>query len=725
MRQKTPLPESVTPWVTLALGAGDHEARPYARLPGGAHTAPNRRVPLSSRNTRAIRWRWFLPVALLVVAFHFSTFSRALDRSFFDVSSRHPLRALPPPAHTALVLVDEATLSALSAQGLRWPFPRAIFAQLIVALHQAGAAHIVVDFTFFEESDGAQDQLLASVAAAAPSVVLARTAERPPVFWPEAFRAAHPPFFQKVRTGLVEFPADEDGVARAYVAPGSLAAAAFDPPATAPGGLIRWHGGLEQIRAAGVPVLSAAPFIGAGRPILDRLMAAAPDLEPEAVARALGAEPALTGVTAALVRGRTVFIGANASGTFDVKPMPIGKIEPGVLLHWTAWANLAGEGFITAVPNRGMLLGALLVAGAIIWAGHRRTTLVAPIATAVILGVLLLLGAYAALSAGWFFRPATPLAAIILTLLGVVAESYWLEQARKREIQAMFGAYVDPGVVAQLVRDPDSIRLGGEKREATVFFSDLAGFTDLSEKLKDKPEQMVEVVNAYLDETSECLLNHGAYVDKYIGDAVMAVFGVPQPLPDHALAACRAALGAQQLITGINARYAAAVGVKLAVRIGLNTGELIVGNVGSSRKKNYTVMGDTVNLASRLEGANKAFGTGILVGDETARRVQGVLATRPLARLRVKGKQEAIEVHTLLGETAELSQQEREFLAAYRAGYDAFVNRRFAEAAAALARADEIMPRDLTTRRLREESARYSLAPPPADWEPILTLDSK
>jgi adenylate cyclase len=340
------------------------------------------------------------------------------------------------------------------------------------------------------------------------------------------------------------------------------------------------------------------------------------------------------------------------------------------------------------------------------------------------LGVVLLAGSYAALSAGWYFPPATPLAAVFLTLLGVVAESYWLEQARKREIQSMFGAYVDPGVVAQLVRDPDSLRLGGEKREATVFFSDLAGFTDLSEKLKDHPEQMVEVVNAYLDATSECLLNHGAYVDKYIGDAVMAVFGVPAPLPDHALAACRAALAAQGLVAGLNTRFAA-TGVTLAVRIGLNTGDLIVGNVGSSRKRNYTVMGDTVNLASRLEGANKAFGTHILLGDETARRVAGVLATRPLARLRVKGKLQAVEVFTLHGELAALSPAEREFLAAYRAGYDAYVNRRFAEAAAALARAEALMPDDLTTRRLREESARHEQAPPPADWEPVLTLDSK
>ncbi len=667
-----------------------------------------------------------MPVAALVLAFHFSAFGTALDWGFFDASSRHPLRSPPLPANSALVMIDEHTMAAMSELGVRWPFPRAIFAQLIVGLHQSGATRILLDSTFFEESNApADDALLASVAAAAPTVVLACTGERAPVFWPEDYVAAHPGFFAKARTGLVDFGGTRETVTRFYDVRGSLAAAAFDPPATAPGGLLRWHGGLKGLGAKGVPVLSAAQFIDAGRPILERLIAASPDPEPEKIAAALQAEPRLTGTVADAVRGRVVFVGANASGTFDFKQLPVGEVEPGLLLHWTAWANLSAGGFITPVPRTGMLFSALFLAGAIIWAGRNRLALAAPMATAGALAVVCLAGSYAALSAGWFFPPATPLAAIVLTLLGVVAESFWTEQARKREIQSMFGAYVDPGVVAQLVRDPDSIRLGGERREATVFFSDLAGFTDLSEKLQDRPELMVEVVNAYLDETSECLLNHGAYVDKYIGDAVMAVFGVPQPLPDHALAACRAALGAQRLIEGINARYAAAVGVRLAVRIGLNTGELIVGNVGSSRKKNYTVMGDTVNLASRLEGANKAFGTGILVGQETARRVQGRIATRPLARLRVKGKDEAVEVHTLLGPVEDLPIRDREFLAAYCAGYAAYVDGRFSEAAAALTRADGIMGGDLTTGRLREESVRYSLTPPPADWEPILTLESK
>jgi adenylate cyclase len=319
--------------------------------------------------------------------------------------------------------------------------------------------------------------------------------------------------------------------------------------------------------------------------------------------------------------------------------------------------------------------------------------------------------------------PATPAAGVVLVLVGVVAEKFWSEQRRKREIQAMFGAYVDPAVVTELVRNPASIRLGGERREATVFFSDLVGFTELSEKLP--PEQMVEVVNAYLDETSECLHRHGAYVDKYIGDAVMAVLGAPQLLPDHPLAACRAALEARAALAGINARHGTRVGVHLEVRIGLNTGEMIVGNLGSSRKKQYTVMGDAVNLASRLEGANKFFGTHILLGEETARRVQGAMETRPLARLRVKGKHQAIEVHTLHGAAGTLPPEEKEFVDAYRAGYKDLIEHRFPAAAAAFTRALALRPDDPTTRRWQLEATSLAAHPPPPDWEPIVSLDSK
>ncbi|MES1168697.1 MAG: CHASE2 domain-containing protein, partial [Oleiharenicola lentus] len=243
-----------------------------------------------------LRWRWLLPVALLVVAFHFTPFDATLNRAFFDASSRHPFREPPLPQNSALVLVDEQTMTAMSAQGVRWPFPRIVFAQLLAALQQAGAEKIVVDFTFFEESDAAQDQLLGGVAAGSPAVILASTAEHPPVFWGDEFVRTHPQFFPAARTGYAGFAGDSDGIGRRYIPTGSLAG--FGSFHDEPGGLLRWHGGLEQIKAKGVLVLSAAPFIAAGRPIVDRLAEAAPDLDANSLAGALRKEPALTGASA-------------------------------------------------------------------------------------------------------------------------------------------------------------------------------------------------------------------------------------------------------------------------------------------------------------------------------------------------------------------------------------------------------------------------------------------
>lgn len=682
-------------------------------------------LPSATSTSPTPRRLWLLPALLVLLAFHFSPFGLTLDRAFFDGASRHPLREPPLPDNSALVLVDDASLAALREQGLRWPLPRAAFAGLIAALDRAGAERILVDFTFLEESEALeQDLMLAATAAASRRTVLGRTERQGPVFWTEGYMRDHAEFFTQPRTGNTTLTEDSDGVVRRYVAPGSLAVGGVAAGGDTTAGLVRWHGGLERLRERGVPVVPAGDFILQGLHTEARLAEQAPDFSPEGFARGLAAEPALTGGVFDLVRGKVVFVGTNASGTFDLKPLPVGRIEPGILLHWTAWANLHSGGLITAAPRWAALLFALAVCACLLGIASHRQGLAMPAGLAIGFAALGLAGSYAALSLGWFLPPATTIAACLLTLLGVVVERFWREQARKREIQAMFGAYVDPTVVASLVRNPASLRLGGERREATVFFSDLAGFTDLSEKLRDEPEKMVEIVNAYLEETSECLHREGAYVDKYIGDAVMAVFGAPRDQPDHARAACRAALSALRVLDDINARYAA-TGVTLAVRIGLNTGAMIVGNLGSSRKKNYTVMGDAVNLASRLEGANKEFGTSILLGEATARAVAGHMATRPFTRLRVKGKREAVEVHELVGPCDGLTPEQQAFLAAYLPGYTHFAERRFTEAIADLEHALAIRPDDAVTRELLRQARHFADQPPPADWEPVLTLHSK
>ncbi len=647
------------------------------------------------------------------------------DRAFFDFSARHPARELPPPDGSALVLFDEATLDALRASGFEgnWPPPRAIFAALIAGLERAGAKKIILDLIFLDRSSAPeQDAFLGATAAALPDVVLARTPTHAPIFWDQDFVAAHPTYFSLPRTGIAPGAPDTDGVFRRYEVAESLAAAAFDRPPAAAGGLLRWHGGLEKLRSA-LPVINAAPFIGAGLDIIAPAMSEYPDISAPEIAERIREHPTLTGPGFDDVRNRVVFVGANAAGTFDQKPFAIGGLEPGVLYHWTAWANLAGSGFIRSLPAAASLALAAAFMALIVWIGSRLNNVAFPalVATALILGVLGT--AYAGLSAGWFLPPTTPVVAATFALLGVAIERFWLEQRRRREVQAIFGSYVAPEVVDLLVHNPSAIELGGERREATVFFCDLAGFTDLSEQVS--PEQLLDIVNGYLQETSDCLLAHGAYIDKYIGDAVMAVFGVPLPQPDHAVAACRGALATQRLLAARNDHLARTYGRTLGLRIGINTGEMIVGNMGSHRKRNYTVLGDCVNLASRLEGANKEFGTGILVGENTAQLVRDTLILRPLAALRVKGKNTAVPVYELIGEPADVSAAQQQFLAAYARAHTLYTTREFSEAARAFTEAAALAPQDRMTALFLDESRRFAQQPPPPDWQPILSLSTK
>lgn len=647
------------------------------------------------------------------------------DRAFFDFAARHPARERPPPEGSALVLFDEATLDALRSSGFEgnWPPPRAIFAALIAGLERAGAKKIILDLIFLDRSSAPeQDAFLGATAAALPNVVLARTPTHAPIFWGEDFVAAHPAYFSLPRTGIAPGAPDADGVFRRYEVAESLAAAAFDPPPATPGGLLRWHGGLEKLRST-LPVINAAPFIGPGLDIIAPAMSEYPDISASEIAERIREHPTLTGPGFDDVRNRVVFVGANAAGTFDQKPFAIGGLEPGVLYHWTAWANLAGSGFIRSLPAAASLALAAAFLALIVWIGSRLNTVAFPalVATALILGVLG--AAYAGLSAGWFLAPTTPVVAATFALLGVAIERFWLEQRRRREVQAIFGSYVAPEVVDLLVHNPSAIELGGERREATVFFCDLAGFTDLSEQVS--PEQLLDIVNGYLQETSDCLLAHGAYIDKYIGDAVMAVFGVPLPQPDHAIAACRGALATQRLLAARNDHLARTYGRTLGLRIGINTGEMIVGNMGSHRKRNYTVLGDCVNLASRLEGANKEFGTGILVGENTAQLVRNTLILRPLSALRVKGKNTAVPVYELIGETGDVSAGQQRFLAAYSRAHNLYTTREFSEAARAFTEAAALAPHDRMTALLLDESRRFAQDPPPPDWQPVLSLSTK
>ena len=278
-----------------------------------------------------------------------------------------------------------------------------------------------------------------------------------------------------------------------------------------------------------------------------------------------------------------------------------------------------------------------------------------------------------------------------------------------------FGKYVPRELVQDLLLSGREAVLGGEKLEITTLFSDIAGFTTLSESLA--PDALVAVLGEYFERMSETIREHSGTVDKYIGDAIMAFWGAPRPLKDHAVAACRCALAMRDRLAAMQAEWARQGKPAMNARIGINTGLAVVGNIGSPNRMNYTAMGDAVNLASRLEGLNKSYGTGIMIGESTAALVKDQMVLRPLDWVAVKGKAKAILVHELLGERGRVDgaalkaiELHREALELYRGRNFSEAGTRFLEVFATLGRSDG------ASRKLAERCKEYLEDPPPVEW---------
>jgi adenylate cyclase len=651
-------------------------------------------------------------LALGLAALHGTGLTGTLNQAWFDALSR--FHADPARAHpdAVLVLIDEATVAEAARRGERWPWPRGTFAALLCALHQAGARAIAADLLFLEPSEDAyQDDLLAS-AVAATGTRLARLPDREPVL--RAVDGTPLP-----APGRVDYLPDPDGTVRRYVFEGSLAAVAGlpDPPPDGPV-LLLWPGGTA---ALGRQALGAGPLLAHGRALLDAVRASGADeLEPAALRAALAALPPLE--LEGALRGKTVFLGASHAAGFDLKPFPIGPREPGVLVHFTAWSNAMGRAWFREAPGGDALAALAIVAGSLAacWRNARLLRL-ATAAAALVLGALVLGGA--AFGAGLWLPPALPVLATAAAFTTLAVRHWRAENEAQRRLTHLFGSYVSPAVLHRLLEHPDRLRLGGERREVTVFFSDVAGFTELSER--GEPETLVAVMNEYFGEMSELLIDEGGYLDKYIGDAIMAVFNAPDGLEAHALAACLAALACRDRLAALAPEWERRHGVRLGARIGLNTGPAVAGNVGSPRKRNYTVLGDCVNLASRLESANKAYGTTILAGQATKDLAGDAILFRPVDLLRVKGKAGAVQTWEPIALAATATEAQHALVRDHGAASALVQARRFAEARAAY---ESLVARDPADELAAVHAARcraYSDHPPPPDWDGVFQLKDK
>jgi adenylate cyclase len=317
----------------------------------------------------------------------------------------------------------------------------------------------------------------------------------------------------------------------------------------------------------------------------------------------------------------------------------------------------------------------------------------------------------------------TPLVALLVTYAGVVAFRELTEGRRNRWLEGTFGQYLSPAVIGAIKKDPALLELGGRKRELTILFSDVKEFTRMSERLAS--DDLVRLLNHYLTRQSEPILAEDGVIDKFIGDAVVAFFGDPVVFPDHALRACRAAVRCAKAIEETQP-LARELGVgPLFNRIGVNSGPVTVGNMGSDKRFDYTCIGDAVNFSSRLEGANKAFGSQILIGPVTYEQAKTGIVSIPIARLQVVGKNEPVAVRALLGLRGEVSDDVAKHADAYDRGHAAVLADDLAAAREALAEADRVRSGDGPTAWLLGLIGDLESGKRPRPWDGVYVLDAK
>ncbi|MBU1992597.1 MAG: adenylate/guanylate cyclase domain-containing protein [Patescibacteria group bacterium] len=346
------------------------------------------------------------------------------------------------------------------------------------------------------------------------------------------------------------------------------------------------------------------------------------------------------------VKGKIVLIGPTDLSLQDVQFTPNAKTSPmpGVEVHANAIQTLI-EGNVLSEQRFSNLATVLLV-----------TALVAVVAFILlniplgIVAALVLMIAYTAAARYMFDKNVIwnmlyPYAAIILAYISTMIYRYWTEFKEKRFVSEAFGHYVSPEIVKELQRDPKKLKVGGENKVLTVMFTDIENFTTYSEKMT--PEQITGLINEYMEYMTEIVLQNGGTLDKYEGDAIMAFFGAPIEQDDHAYRACKTALEMLKALPNLHQKWQAEGKPLLNFRAGIATGEVLVGNMGSRKRFDYTVMGDTVNLAARLEPANKEFNTRIMVNEKTARMCQGRLNFKELGEIKVKGKEDSVKVYTI------------------------------------------------------------------------------
>ncbi|MFC1724897.1 CHASE2 domain-containing protein [candidate division KSB1 bacterium] len=422
--------------------------------------------------------------------------------------------------------------------------------------------------------------------------------------------------------------------------------------------------------------------------------------------------------------GKVFFYGLTAAGTWDLNPMPYMDRYPMLGLHANAFNTMLMGSFLkrlSVFQNIFIMLGLGVLIGFIV-------PVFKPINAAVMMAAIaiayLVLAQYMFQSHGLWIDVLGPVTILLFGYTSATVYNFFSEEQEKKMIRGIFSRYVTKSVVDELIQNPDMVKLGGEKKVLTVFFSDVAGFTTISEALT--PEELVALLNEYLTAMTNIVLSYDGMIDKYEGDAIMAVFGAPIHFDDHPTRACHVSLDMQNELINLRKKWKEENRPELYVRIGLNTGPMVVGNMGAADRFDYTVMGDSVNLGARLEGANKQYGTNIMISEFTYEMCKNDIESRFLDLLRVKGKNLPVTVYEVLAKKNDgLSGDMKKIVELYNQGLEYYRSLDWDNGIKSFEEALNIDPNDGPSKVYLERCKQCKINPPPSDWDGVFVMTTK
>jgi adenylate cyclase len=727
---------------------------------------------------RSLRTYTLLVAAVLTSAFVLRMMDPApvarLRLLAFDTYQQLHPRRYDPGVPVRIIDIDEASLARLG----QWPWPRSLMADLTKRLMEAGAAAVAFDFVFVERDRVSISDLVKGLPKDATLETLTNKLAEPPsgdrtlaeaiavapavlgfIATPQASNA-----LPLLHTGFATAGDDARQFLPAFA--GASASIAELQHGAKGSGALNWIPEYDQI-VRHLPLLIhlgdqiypslAAEAIRVGQGASSYLIKASGASGEEGFGTKTGITHVRIGsaivptsahgqmwlrfshsdrrrfipawsllegqVAREEIDGRIILIGTSAPGLFDLRATPLDPAVPGVEIHAQAIEqillgdHLRRPDFATGIELSFLILFGVLLSAMVYRAGAIWSALLGALVVATALALSWLAFARYA----WLFDPVY--ATIALTLLFICTSVYVHlgTEIERNRVRTAFTHYLAPVLVEELARHPEKLRLGGETRTVTLYRSDLAKFSGLAEALP--PNELVPLMNEYLSAMTEIIMRHGGFVDKYIGDAIDGVFGAPLDDADQALNAVKAALTCQKELRDMNAAGLPTLrGQMLHQRIGLHTGEAIVGNIGSRQRFNYTVMGDAANLASRLEGANKIYGTSILVSEATADLAGPKISWRELDVIQVVGKAEHVRIYEPLALATEQTQLQAACAAAYAEGLARWRAKDFAGAVESF---DCFANCDPPARLFRERARKLMKDPLPRTWLPVNVLETK